>query len=160
MWAALGPKTLPYASFGIVVGLVGVVLLDMFVSRKHQGQKTKHPLLWREHRLEWIVISVIVPIWLLFWVGALWKGMPLGAVSGISAFLIGLFFVAVPIYDSRRLYYLGAAFPTMALGVAIALSPVQAWGLAIGGWLVLTGFLTAGIMRWQLLRSGFADAPH
>ena len=160
LWTVLEIKGLPYASFGIGAGFLGVVLLYNYVSKKHRDQKVKHPVCWREYRRYQTLLSVAIPALLLFSVWVKWSGMPKIMVAGVSTVLIGLFFMAVPIYDPRRLYFIGGALPAIPLGVVAPFFPAQAMALPIGGWFVLSGLLTAGIMQWQLLRKGLSDAPH
>jgi hypothetical protein len=138
----------------IAVLVVPVLLVFAVMAMLAHRRKALTPLLWRESRQSVVVAIIAVPLYVAFLAWAVWNGVSPGALTAATLFLAGLFPLMRALSDPSRRYVLGWAISTMLAG---ACSPVGTYGTAgiiVGGWLLLGGLSTAGIMSWQQWNEG------
>lgn len=161
-WAAAGVPLAAWAAvaqpaqtvFGLLLGIpcLGVLMLSAFVAKKYHRQRDRAPAPWREHRFQWIAAAVLTPVFGVFVVWSVVRGLSPEALTVTALFMAGLGMLIVPILDRTRVFYVGWAVFTMLLAVAAPLLGQRYLGVLVGGWLIASGLSAAGIMRWQIHR--------
>ncbi len=152
-WAAFTP--LEQRTFGLllVVPCVGVLVLSAFVAKKHHLDRGRAPAPWREHRFQWIAAGVLTPLFGGFLVWGIMSGLSPQTLTVTAVFMAGLGMLVLPILDRTRLFYVGWAVFTMLFAFIAPVLGQRYLGVAVGGWLVLSGVSAAAIMGWQIHRS-------
>jgi hypothetical protein len=143
----------------IALLVVPVLLVFTGMAVVARRRRTLAPFLWREARQSAVAAAVAVPLYLSFLVWAVWQGVSPGAFTAATLFLAGLFSLIGALFDPSRRYVLGWAASTMLAGVCSVVGTYGNAGIIVGGWLLLGGLSTAGILLWQL-RSGGGDDAH
>jgi hypothetical protein len=121
-------------------------------------RKARAPLLWRESRQSAVAALVAGPLFLGFVAWAWWQGLSPGALTAATLFLAGLFALLGALLEPRCRYVLGWAVATLLAGVFSPQCTYGTAGVLAGGWLLLGGLSTAGILSWQLRNGGGPDA--
>lgn len=165
-WAAAGvPVAIWVALQAVETWLLGalvvipagvVLLLTSRVSSKYHRDKARAPFRWREHRHQWLLAAAAVPLMGAFWLWGTHRDMSPETLTATAVFMAGLAYVIPAIVDRARLFYVGWAVPTMLLSIVGPLCGYRYIGIAVGGWLILSGLSAAAIMAWQL-RTGVDD---
>jgi hypothetical protein len=122
-------------------------------------RKALTPSLWRESRQSAVVAIVAVPLYLAFVAWAVWNSVSPGAVTAGTLFLAGLFSLMRALSEPNRRYVVGWAVATLLAGACAPVGSYGTAGMIVGGWLLLGGLSTAGIMAWQL-RNGSRQHAH
>ncbi len=134
----------------MLVGVPAVLMLiaTARVSRKYHRQRTRTPTRWREHRHQWLLAAVCVPLFAGFWLWGLSKGLSVDSLTAAAVFMAGLGYLIPPLVDRNRLHYAGWAVATMLLAIVGPSCGHRYIGVALGGWLILAGLSSAGLMTW------------
>ncbi len=153
-WAAFTPPEQTTFALLLVVPCMGVLALSAFVAKRYHRHRGKAAAPWREHRFQWIAAGVMTPVFGGFVAWSIIRGLSPEAMTVTALFMAGLGMLVLPILDRTRLFYLGWAISTMLFAFAAPLLGQRYLGMLVGGWLILSGLSAAGIMRWQIHRSG------
>ncbi len=134
----------------IALLVVPVFLMFAGMAVLAHRRKALTPLLWRESRQSAVVAIVAVPLYIGFVVWAVWNGVSPGALTAATLFLAGLFSLIRALSEPSHRYVLGWAVSTMLAGACSLVGTYGTAGIIVGGWLLLGGLSTAGILSWQL----------
>ncbi len=161
-WAVAGVPLAAWAAFAtpepmafgllLIIPSMGVLALSAVVAKKYHRHRGKAPAPWREHRFQWIMAGVLTPVFGVFVVWSIVRGLSPEALTVTALFMAGLGMLILPILDRTRLFYLGWAVFTMLFAIAAPLLEQRYLGVLVGGWLILSGLSAAGIMGWQIHR--------
>jgi hypothetical protein len=138
--------------------IVPVLLVFSGMAAVAHRRKAFAPLLWRESRKSAVVAAVAAPLYITFLVWVVWNGVSPSALTAATLFLTGLFSLMGALSEPSRRYVLGWAISTMLIGACSPLGTYANAGIMVGGWLLLGGLSTAGIMCWQLRDGSGRDA--
>jgi hypothetical protein len=139
--------------------VVPVLLVFAGLAVGAHRQRDQVPLLWLESRQAAVAAAVAVPLYVGFLVWTIWNGVSPAALTTATLFLVGLFQLLNALSDRGRTYLVGWAVATMLAGFFAPLSTYSNAGIVVGGWLLLGGLSTAGLVAWQL-RKGRGPDDH
>ncbi len=157
-WAAISPVGQAAFSVLLVVPGAAVLALSAIVAGKCRRERAGSPLRWREHRSQWIAAGILTPLFGVFLVWSIAKGLSPETMTVTALFMAGLGMLIVPMIDRTRLFYLGWAASTMLFAITAPALGHRYLGVGVGGWLIVSGLLAAGIMSWQLRGSATTHA--
>jgi hypothetical protein len=143
-----------YLALLVVPVLVGFAGLAVLAYRR----KADAPLLWRESRQSAVLAVVAAPLYIGFLIWAVWLGVSPGALTTATLFLAGLFSLLGALADPRRRFALGWGIATLLAGAGSPLGSYGNAGILVGGWLLLGGLSTAGLLSWHLRNRSGPDA--
>ncbi len=138
--------------------VVPVLLVFSGMAVMAHRRKVHAPLLWRESRHSAVVAAVAASLYIGFLAWAVWLGVSPGDLTAATLFLAGVFSLMGALSEPRRKFVLGWAISTMLAGACSPLGTYGNAGILVGGWLLLGGLSTAGILSWQLRNRSGPDA--
>jgi hypothetical protein len=151
----------PWEHRGLVLIPLSLALLaGLRAAVSVRRRRAEQPARWREHRLAGMAVVLFAPLAVgyMYWERRL--GMPREMVGAASVFFVGVGVLTFAAINRDRLYYVGAALPLMAFGLAIPLCSAAQTIIAAGLCMTAGGLAMAALQQWQLRTCGAEHGSH